>query len=63
MILFPSEHQVGFLRIPAVRQFFKIEKAIIYSPETLPIKPKPFVQGFKDCKFDDLGGIFMFALY
>ncbi|KAG4081165.1 hypothetical protein HA402_014613 [Bradysia odoriphaga] len=45
---FISLIQVGFLRIPSVRTFFKIEKAIIYSPETLPIKPKPFVQGFKD---------------
>lgn len=45
---FISLIQVGILRIPAVRTFFKIEKAIIHNPENLPIKPKPFVQGFKE---------------
>ncbi|XP_069674457.1 mitochondrial inner membrane protein OXA1L [Periplaneta americana] len=45
---FISLMQVGFLRIPAVREFFKIEKAVVHSPDSLPMKPKGFVKGLKD---------------
>jgi YidC/Oxa1 family membrane protein insertase len=47
---FISLVQVGFLRIPAVRDFFKIEKMVTHSPDTLPVKPKGFVQGLTDCE-------------
>ncbi|XP_049828225.1 mitochondrial inner membrane protein OXA1L isoform X1 [Schistocerca gregaria] len=45
---FISLLQVAFLRIPAVRAYFKIEPLITFSPETLPMKPKGFVKGFKE---------------
>ncbi|XP_060519920.1 mitochondrial inner membrane protein OXA1L isoform X2 [Cylas formicarius] len=48
---FISLAQVAFLRIPAVREYFKIEKLIQYRPENLPIKPKGFTEGLKDCKW------------
>jgi YidC/Oxa1 family membrane protein insertase len=47
---FISLIQVGFLRIPAVRDFFKIDKMVTHSPDTLPVKPKGFVAGLQDCK-------------
>lgn len=47
---FISLIQVGFLRIPAVRDFFKIDKTVTHSPDTLPVKPKGFVEGLQDCK-------------
>jgi YidC/Oxa1 family membrane protein insertase len=47
---FISLMQVGFLRIPAVRDFFKIEKMVTHSPDSLPVKPKGFVKGLKECK-------------
>lgn len=46
--------QVGVLKIPAVRDYFKIERAVKHSADALPIKKKGFVAGFKDCKFIDL---------
>ncbi|KAJ6641722.1 Mitochondrial inner membrane protein OXA1L [Pseudolycoriella hygida] len=45
---FISLIQVGVLRVPAVRDFFKIEKLITYSPDSLPMKKKGFVEGFKE---------------
>lgn len=42
--------QVGLLKVPAVREYFKIEKVIPYNPENLPIKPKGFTEGIKECK-------------
>lgn len=48
---FISLVQVGVLRIPAVRDFFRIERSIVHTADTLPIKKKPFVQGVKDCKW------------
>lgn len=42
--------QVGFLKIPAVRDYFKIEPLLKHLPENLPIKNKGFVGGIKDCK-------------
>lgn len=42
--------QVGFLRIPAVRDYFKIDRLITHKPETLPIKKKKFAEGVKECK-------------
>uniref|UniRef100_A0A1B6E8W1 Membrane insertase YidC/Oxa/ALB C-terminal domain-containing protein n=1 Tax=Clastoptera arizonana TaxID=38151 RepID=A0A1B6E8W1_9HEMI len=45
---FISLMQVGFLRIPAVRDFFKIEKLIEHDKQTLPVKEKGFVNSFKD---------------
>lgn len=47
---FISLIQVGCLRIPSVREYFKIEKAIAHQADALPIKKKPFVQGIKECK-------------
>ncbi|XP_055606282.1 mitochondrial inner membrane protein OXA1L [Uranotaenia lowii] len=45
---FFSLMQVGFLRIPAVRDYFKIDKLVVHKPETLPIKKKKFTEGIKD---------------
>ncbi|XP_046390425.1 mitochondrial inner membrane protein OXA1L [Ischnura elegans] len=45
---FISLGQVAFLRIPAVREYFKIEKLVNHQAENLPIKPKGFTKGFKD---------------
>ncbi|KAJ9579942.1 hypothetical protein L9F63_004415 [Diploptera punctata] len=45
---FISLLQVGFLKIPAVREFFKIEKMIQHNPDALPVKPKGFVKGLKE---------------
>lgn len=42
---------MGVLKIPAVRDYFKIERAIEHPVELLP-KKKGFVAGFKDCKFE-----------
>lgn len=47
---FISLAQVGFLKIPAVRDYFKIEKLITFKPTDLPQKKKKFVEGIKDCK-------------
>jgi YidC/Oxa1 family membrane protein insertase len=47
---FISLLQVGFLRIPAVRDFFRIEKMVTHTPDSLPVKPKGFVKGLQDCK-------------
>jgi YidC/Oxa1 family membrane protein insertase len=47
---FISLLQVGFLRIPAVRDFFRIEKMVTHTPDSLPVKPKGFVDGLKECK-------------
>ncbi|XP_052894821.1 mitochondrial inner membrane protein OXA1L [Anopheles moucheti] len=40
--------QVGFLRIPKVRDFFKIDRIVAHRPETLPIKKKGFTEGIKE---------------
>ncbi|KAF2899865.1 hypothetical protein ILUMI_06313 [Ignelater luminosus] len=45
---FISLAQVGFLRIPAVRDYFKIEALIKHDPRNLPVKSKGFVGGIKD---------------
>lgn len=45
---FISLGQVGVLRIPKVRDFFKIEPLITHNPENLPIKSKGFVGGMKE---------------
>lgn len=45
---FISLCQVSFLKIPAIREYFKIPKLIKHSPETLPIKKKGFVDGAKE---------------
>lgn len=47
---FVSLAQVGFLKLPKVREYFKIEKQIKFDPTTLPIKPKGFREGLTDCK-------------
>jgi len=47
---FISLLQVGFLRIPSVRDFFKIQKLVSHSPDSLPVKPKGFMEGIRDCK-------------
>uniref|UniRef100_A0A1B6MIE8 Mitochondrial inner membrane protein OXA1L n=1 Tax=Graphocephala atropunctata TaxID=36148 RepID=A0A1B6MIE8_9HEMI len=45
---FVSLAQVGFLRIPKVREYFKIEKKVNHKKSTLPIKDKGFVTNMKD---------------
>ncbi|XP_062541549.1 mitochondrial inner membrane protein OXA1L-like [Armigeres subalbatus] len=40
--------QVGFLRIPKVRDYFNIDRLVTHKPETLPIKKKKFTEGIKD---------------
>lgn len=40
--------QVSFLKIPAVREYFKIEKLKSFKPHELPIKKKGFTEGIKD---------------
>nr|CAD7449113.1 unnamed protein product [Timema bartmani] len=45
---FISLGQVAFLRIPAVRQYFKIEPLVAHTADSLPVKPKGFVTGLKD---------------
>lgn len=48
---FISLLQVGFLRIPKVRDYFRIEKLQTFDPSTLPMKPKGFREGIKECKY------------
>lgn len=45
---FISLGQVAFLRIPKIRQYFKIEPMMKHKPEDLPTKPKGFREGLKD---------------
>lgn len=45
---FISLAQVGFLRIPAVRDYFKIERMHKFNPDQMPVKPKGFRDGLKD---------------
>ena len=45
---FISLIQVSFLKIPAVREYFKIPKLLKHNPENLPIKKKGFVEGAKE---------------
>jgi len=45
---FISLLQVGFLKIPAVRDFFKIERLVEIKADALPMKKKKFVEGIKD---------------
>lgn len=45
---FISLLQVGILKIPAVRDYFKIEPLIKHSADSLPIKKKGFVAGAKE---------------
>ncbi|XP_055631958.1 mitochondrial inner membrane protein OXA1L [Toxorhynchites rutilus septentrionalis] len=40
--------QVGFLRVPKVRDYFKIERLITHKPEELPMKKKKFTEGVKE---------------
>lgn len=48
---FLSLAQVSFLKIPAVREYFKIEKMVTHTAESLPGKKKGFVDGVKDCEY------------
>jgi len=45
---FISLAQVGFLRIPSVRDYFKIEPLIKHDPQKMPVQRKGFVGGIKD---------------
>ncbi|XP_054733254.1 mitochondrial inner membrane protein OXA1L [Anastrepha obliqua] len=45
---FISLGQVAMLRIPAVRNYFKIDKMVIHKAENLPVKKKGFVKGMKE---------------
>lgn len=47
---FISLGQVALLRIPSVRDYFKIDKMIAHAPSSLPTKKKGFVGGMKECK-------------
>lgn len=40
--------QVGFLKIPKVRDYFKIDRLVTHKPEALPMKKKKFTEGMKD---------------
>lgn len=49
---FLSLGQVAFLKIPAVREYFRIDKMVTHKPENLPGgKKKGFVDGMKDCEY------------
>ncbi|XP_072938130.1 mitochondrial inner membrane protein OXA1L [Epargyreus clarus] len=45
---FISLAQVGLLKVPSVRQYFKIPMLMKHSPDALPIKKKGFVEGAKE---------------
>lgn len=45
---FISLLQVGFLKIPRVREYFKIDKLVTHKPESMPIKNKGFKEGLKE---------------
>ncbi|XP_068622658.1 mitochondrial inner membrane protein OXA1L-like [Battus philenor] len=45
---FISLLQVGVLKIPSVRDYFKIPRLIKHTEENLPIKKKGFIEGAKD---------------
>lgn len=45
---FISLLQVGVLKIPTVRAYFKIDKLVTHKPEELPQKKKGFKEGIKD---------------
>ncbi|KAJ8982667.1 hypothetical protein NQ317_017657, partial [Molorchus minor] len=45
---FISLIQVSILRVPTVRDYFKIEPLRKFNPENLPMKPKGFTEGIKD---------------
>ncbi|XP_053611858.1 mitochondrial inner membrane protein OXA1L [Plodia interpunctella] len=45
---FISLAQVGLLKVPAVRDYFKIPKLLAHNTENLPMKKKGFVEGAKD---------------
>ncbi|KAG0726621.1 Mitochondrial inner membrane protein OXA1L [Chionoecetes opilio] len=40
--------QVGFLRLPAMRDYFTIERMVTHKPESLPNAPKKGIAGFKE---------------
>lgn len=44
---FISLAQVGFLKVPKVREYFKIDKLIVHAPSEMP-KKKGFREGIKD---------------
>ncbi|KAF5288257.1 hypothetical protein FQA39_LY04025 [Lamprigera yunnana] len=45
---FISLAQVGFLKIPSVREYFKIEALLKHNPSNLPIQSKGFFGGLQD---------------
>lgn len=45
---FISLIQVGLLKVPAVRDYFKIPKLMKHAPDNLPMKKKGFIDGAKD---------------
>lgn len=47
---FISLGQVALLRVPAVRDYFKIDKMLTHAPSSLPAKKKGFVGGMRECK-------------
>uniref|UniRef100_T1JM00 Membrane insertase YidC/Oxa/ALB C-terminal domain-containing protein n=1 Tax=Strigamia maritima TaxID=126957 RepID=T1JM00_STRMM len=45
---FISLGQVAVFKIPAVRKYFKIDPLVTHKPDVLPMKPKGFVNDFRD---------------
>ncbi|CAO1324388.1 unnamed protein product [Diamesa hyperborea] len=45
---FISLGQVGILKIPAVRDYFKIERLVVHKAEDMPVKKKGFREGLSD---------------
>lgn len=64
---FISLLQVGFLRIPKVREFFKIEALQAHDPSSLPVKQKGFREGLKESKcvnhIHNCFSAYLFSLY
>ena len=55
---FISLAQVGFLRLPKVRHFFKIEKLVNHNTDALPIKKKGFKEGLQECEYKNKNNLF-----
>lgn len=47
---FISLLQVGILRMPKVRDYFRIDPHIKHNPADLPVKSKGFKEGIRECK-------------
>lgn len=45
---FISLLQVGFLKVPGIREYFKIPRLVVHTPDNLPMKKKGFIDGAKE---------------